>query len=269
MQTNFFSAEFGNTGGTVINMISKSGTNELHGVGYYYRRDAAMNANQLFFERATTARWPIRTATGWAERWADRCICRSCTTGRTGRSSSSTPTITATWSATTTTASVPTAQQLTGDFSDTRLANGNLVPIYNPYSLTTNASGARVADADSGQHHSGFDAEPNHAEIHQILSRRRPPLGTRSRMRTISSRRAAGRRRITRSTPRSITTFPTGSVSARGTALTGPTAASPTCTTTLHTTPTPGPPARRISSWTTRGRRTRAPSLRRAPACCG
>lgn len=28
---------------------------------------------------------------------------------------------------------MPTAQQLAGDFSDTRLANGNLSPIYNPF----------------------------------------------------------------------------------------------------------------------------------------
>src|SRR5262249_40248533 len=53
-------------------------------------------------------------------------------------------------SATTSTGSVPTAQQLTGDFSDTRLANGNLVPTYNPYSLTTNASGSRVRTAFPG-----------------------------------------------------------------------------------------------------------------------
>src|SRR5262249_31615137 len=48
VQTNFFSAEFGNSGGTVINMVSKSGTNQVHGVGYYFRRDAAMNANNWF-----------------------------------------------------------------------------------------------------------------------------------------------------------------------------------------------------------------------------
>src|SRR6185369_17807122 len=47
-------------------------------------------------------------------------------------------------SATTATGTVPTAQQLTGDFSDTRLANGNVVPIYNPYDTFVNASGATV-----------------------------------------------------------------------------------------------------------------------------
>src|SRR5262249_685779 len=52
--------------------------------------------------------------------------------------------------ATTSTASVPTAQQLSGDFSDTRLANGNLVPIYDPYSLTKSSSGAMVRNPIPG-----------------------------------------------------------------------------------------------------------------------
>src|SRR5205823_11961527 len=48
VQTNYFSAEFGNSGGTIINMVSKSGTNQFHGVGYYFRRDNALNANNWF-----------------------------------------------------------------------------------------------------------------------------------------------------------------------------------------------------------------------------
>ncbi len=48
VQTNYFSAEFGNSGGTIVNMVSKSGTNQLHGVGYYFRSDNNMNANNWF-----------------------------------------------------------------------------------------------------------------------------------------------------------------------------------------------------------------------------
>jgi hypothetical protein len=44
VQTNFFGAEFGNTGGAIISRVPKSRTNQFHGVGYYYRRDAALNA---------------------------------------------------------------------------------------------------------------------------------------------------------------------------------------------------------------------------------
>jgi hypothetical protein len=52
VQTNFFSAEFGNTGGAVVNMVTKSGTNQFHGVGYEFARNSAMNANSWFANRA-------------------------------------------------------------------------------------------------------------------------------------------------------------------------------------------------------------------------
>ena len=40
MQTNFFSAEYGQTGGAVVNMVTRSGTNDFHGTGYYFLRDS-------------------------------------------------------------------------------------------------------------------------------------------------------------------------------------------------------------------------------------
>ena len=48
VQTNFYNAEFGNSGGAIINMVSKSGTNQVHGVGYEFHRNAALNANSFF-----------------------------------------------------------------------------------------------------------------------------------------------------------------------------------------------------------------------------
>ena len=58
VQTNFFSAEFGNTGGTVVNMVSKSGTNELHGSGYWYHRRDEFNANSFFAKRQGSTSLP-------------------------------------------------------------------------------------------------------------------------------------------------------------------------------------------------------------------
>ncbi len=44
VQTSAFSAEYGTTGGGVINVTTKSGTNQLHGVALYYMRNPATNA---------------------------------------------------------------------------------------------------------------------------------------------------------------------------------------------------------------------------------
>jgi hypothetical protein len=42
---NGFSAEFGRSGGAVINVVTKSGTNEFHGGGFEFFRDESLNAN--------------------------------------------------------------------------------------------------------------------------------------------------------------------------------------------------------------------------------
>ena len=140
VQTNYFSAEFGNTGGTIINMVSKSGTNELHGVGYYFRRDAAMNANN-WFSNSRAARWRIRTELVRRHDRRPGLPSRDLQRKEPDILLRATSTASPDLSATTSTASVPTALQLAGDFSDTRLANGNLVPIYDPSSTSVDASG--------------------------------------------------------------------------------------------------------------------------------
>jgi len=45
VNSNSFSAEFGRAGGAVINVVTKSGTNELHGSIFEFYRDKALNAN--------------------------------------------------------------------------------------------------------------------------------------------------------------------------------------------------------------------------------
>jgi hypothetical protein len=40
-----FDAEFGQAGGGVVNTVTKSGTNQFHGDGYYYILDSALDAN--------------------------------------------------------------------------------------------------------------------------------------------------------------------------------------------------------------------------------
>ncbi|MFZ0732951.1 MAG: carboxypeptidase regulatory-like domain-containing protein [Candidatus Sulfotelmatobacter sp.] len=48
VQNNSFSAEFGNNGGTVVNMVMKSGSNKFHGSGWYFLQRAGMDARDFF-----------------------------------------------------------------------------------------------------------------------------------------------------------------------------------------------------------------------------
>jgi Carboxypeptidase regulatory-like domain/TonB dependent receptor len=50
-QTNF-SAEYGFSGASVVNMITRSGTNQFHGSGYDFFRNASLDANNWFDNRA-------------------------------------------------------------------------------------------------------------------------------------------------------------------------------------------------------------------------
>lgn len=48
VQNNSFSAEFGNNGGTVVNMVMKSGSNSFHGSGWYFLQRANTDARDFF-----------------------------------------------------------------------------------------------------------------------------------------------------------------------------------------------------------------------------
>jgi hypothetical protein len=48
VQNNSFSAEFGNNGGTVVNMVMKSGTDKFHGSGWYFLQRPGVDARDFF-----------------------------------------------------------------------------------------------------------------------------------------------------------------------------------------------------------------------------
>ena len=61
--TGQYQAEFGNASGLVINTITRSGTNELHGRGYYFHRDDGLDARNAF--AVTKASFEQKQGGGW------------------------------------------------------------------------------------------------------------------------------------------------------------------------------------------------------------
>jgi hypothetical protein len=48
VQNNSFSAEFGDNGGTIVNMVLKQGTNNFHGSGWWYGQRSNVDARDFF-----------------------------------------------------------------------------------------------------------------------------------------------------------------------------------------------------------------------------
>ncbi|MGC4050053.1 MAG: TonB-dependent receptor [Paludibaculum sp.] len=133
MQTNFFSAEYGQTGGAVVNMVTKSGTNEYHGTGYYFLRHSDLNSNNWFSNKSGRDRPFYR-----------RDQLGGVIGGPVVRNKTfffASYEYTKSKSPTEQTASWPTLLQRDGNFSQTFNGSGQLMTIYNPYDTFTNAAG--------------------------------------------------------------------------------------------------------------------------------
>jgi hypothetical protein len=137
VQTSNFSAEFGNTAGGVINVVTKSGTNQLHGTLFDFVRNDKLNGNDFFANSAGipiaplrfnqfggTVGGPLRVPTVYNGR--DRSFFFFSYEGlRWVRAATSTGTM-------------PTLPQRTGDFSQTLNAAGAPVLIYDPLTSRPN-----------------------------------------------------------------------------------------------------------------------------------
>jgi hypothetical protein len=136
VQTNYFSAEFGNTGGAIVNMVSKSGTNEFHGVGYGFFRDSSLNANSFFSNRQglsipNSSRKVFGITMGGPLIKSKTFFFADYEGQRSNNAAS-------------TTGTVPTPLELSGDFSQTFRSNGQLYVIYNPYDTYETADGSTL-----------------------------------------------------------------------------------------------------------------------------
>ncbi len=138
LQTNGFSAQYGSNGGSVLNIITKSGTNEVHGTGYYFGQWSALNANGFFANRSGqgipeyhrhqfggTVGGPIVKNKLFYFFNYDRTVFNGPSTLTT---------------------SVPTALQRAGDFSQTYNSDGTLQQIFNPNSAVAGVNAAGQPD---------------------------------------------------------------------------------------------------------------------------
>jgi hypothetical protein len=133
MQTNFFGAEYAQSGGAIINMVTKSGTNEFHGDGYYFLRDSNFNANSWAANRNGSRkpyyhRDQIGGVLGGPIKKNKTFFFVTFEYTRSKSPSSAT-------------ATVPTLEQRTGDFSKTFFSDGKLITIYNPFDTYKDAKG--------------------------------------------------------------------------------------------------------------------------------
>ncbi len=134
MQTNFFSAEYAQSGGAIINMVTRSGTNEFHGDAYYFLRDSTFNANSWVANRAgSPVPYYHRDLLGGVVGGPIRKNKLFFFTNYEYTKEKSPSSQTATF---------PTLDQRNGDFSKTFFSNGQLITMYNPYSTYTDSTGA-------------------------------------------------------------------------------------------------------------------------------
>jgi hypothetical protein len=141
VETNTFSAEYGRAAGGVFNVVTKSGTNDLHFTAYEFFRHDKLNANDFFANRSGTERAPFRFNQFGATVGGPVLIPKLYNGKNRTFFFFNTEFVRFTQGITFT-AVLPDPTQLTGDFSNARLADGRLVTIYDPATTRANPSGA-------------------------------------------------------------------------------------------------------------------------------
>ena len=139
VESNAYSAEFGRSGGGVINLVYKSGTNQLHGSAFEFLRNSDLDANNFFsnalgvglssFKRSQfggAISGPVYLPKLYNGR--NKTFFLFGYEGLRQRSASNL------------TATVPTALQRAGNFTQTRAANGSMITIYDPATTTPSGS---------------------------------------------------------------------------------------------------------------------------------
>lgn len=140
IQRNQFDAQFGKSDGGAVNMITKGGSNQIHGSIFEYLRNDKLDANAWANNRSGLARPVFQrnqfgASIGGPISKSKRLFYFGTYEGMRQQSPSTTIT------------TVPTALQRAGNFSQTRNANGTLSTIYDPFTTRVNPAGGFIRDA--------------------------------------------------------------------------------------------------------------------------
>src|SRR5882724_2403751 len=136
LQNNSFSAEYGNNGGTVVSIVTKSGTNQFHGSGWWFMRRPSLDANDFFSNAGGQPKGD------YAHDQYGGSIGGPIIKQKTffffdyERQRNNSPF--------TLNASVPTDLQKQGDFSQTFNPDGSLEQIFNPKNVTCTGAGSSL-----------------------------------------------------------------------------------------------------------------------------
>lgn len=152
VETNGFKAEYGQAGGGMINFVSKSGTNDIHGTLYEYARNEAFDARSFFQPRKQIYKQHDFGGTVGGPVWIPKIYNGKNKTfvffsyeafrNRNGASSDF--------------RTVPNAEMYNGDFRNWVDNNGRQIPIYDPFSL---ANGERAQFPNNQIPTSRFDPQ--------------------------------------------------------------------------------------------------------------
>lgn len=159
VETNSFAAEYGRSTGGVFNVVTRSGTNEPHFSLYEFFRNDKLNANDWFANRGGVARAPFKF-NQFGGTFGGPVVLPKIYNGKNRSFFFFNTEIVRFLQGQTFTAVLPDPRQLTGDFSAARLANGNLVTIYDPLAVSANPAGGFLRTAFPGNVVPGARIDP-------------------------------------------------------------------------------------------------------------
>lgn len=151
VQSNSLPAEYGRFGGGVVNVSTKSGTNQLHGTVFDFLRNSALDTND-YFDNKAGRKLPALKMNQFGAAVGGPVVIPHLYNGHDKTFFFADYQGTRRIQGATFTGTVPTQAQRSGDFSQTYNSSGKLVTIYNPLSTRPNPSkpSQNVRDAFPG-----------------------------------------------------------------------------------------------------------------------